>query len=392
MTRTAGGRTAPLDLDGVRAAMAAPGTMLPAAAYLSDDVLAFEREVILAGGWVCAGRSADLGPRSRTAVAVGDDSVLLVRDEHGTLRGFYNVCRHRGHELLPCGSRATGRFIACPYHNWVYDLTGALHRLPRDHGGAFDMSGLGLVPAAVEEWHGFVFVNASGDAPPLKEYLAGLEEIVAPYGMERLTVAASHEYDLAANWKLAVENYHECYHCPAIHPELCRVSPPDSGDNHPPAGLWAGGSMTLVDGADTMSMTGASGGVYLPGVTGTSRRKVEYIQLFPNLLLSMHPDYVMTHVLEPVAAGRTRVTCQWLFPPEAAGTDPSYAVDFWDVTNRQDWEACEGVQRGVASRGYVPGPFAPEEEVTHRWIAWVGAAYLTGRLPAVERNEDVRRQ
>lgn len=384
-------RTAPLDLGQVRAAMTPPGTMLPAAAYLSDDVLAFEREVILAGGWVCAARSSDLGPRSRKAVAVGDDSVLLVRDEDGTLRGFSNVCRHRGHELLPCGSTATGRLITCPYHNWVYDLTGALRRVPRS-GDAFDTSALGLVPAAVAEWHGFVFVNASGDAPPLREYLAGLEKIVAPYEMARLTVAATHEYDLRANWKLAVENYHECYHCPAIHPELCRVSPPDSGDNHPPTGLWAGGSMTLVDGADTMSMTGASGGTHLRGITGTLRRKVEYIQLYPNLLLSMHPDYVMTHVLDPVTAGHTKVTCQWLFPPEAAGADPSYAVDFWDVTNRQDWEACEGVQRGVASRGYVPGPFAPEEEVTNQWIAWVGAAYLTGRLPAVERNEDVRRQ
>jgi Rieske 2Fe-2S family protein len=383
LPRAAGtGRTAPLDLDQVRACLEPPGMMLPAEAYLSDDVLAYERRVVFGGGWVCAGRSSDLGPRARKAVAVGDDSVLLVRDEDGTLRGFYNVCRHRGHELLPCGSRATGRFIACPYHNWVYDLSGRLDRLPREHGDTYQLDRLGLIPARVEEWHGFVFVNASGDADSLDSHLAGLEEIIAPYEMERLAVAASHEYDLATNWKLAVENYHECYHCPAIHPELCRVSPPDSGDNYQPQGLWAGGSMTLVDGAETMSMTGASGGVFLRGVTGPLRRKVEYLHLFPNLLLSLHPDYVMTHLLDPAGAGRTKVTCQWLFPPEADGADPSYAVDFWDLTNRQDWGACEGVQRGVASRGYVPGPLAPNEEVTHQWIASIATAYLTGRLSA----------
>jgi Rieske 2Fe-2S family protein len=294
---------------------------------------------------------------------------------------------------LPCGESATRTTIACPYHAWVYDLDGGLRTTPRYEGpDGFDCADFRLLELAAEVWHGWIFVNASGDAGPLVDHIGGFDAIVAPYQPERLVVGASHDYTLVANWKLAIENYHECYHCPAIHPELCRVSPPDSGDNYRPEGLWAGGSMTLVDGADTMSMTGASGGTYLRGITGPLRRKVEYVQLFPNLLISMHPDYVMTHVLEPVAAGRTKVTCQWLFPPEAAGTDPSYAVDFWDVTNRQDWEACEGVQRGVSSRGYVPGPFAPEEEVTYQWIAWVGAAYLTGRLPAAERNEDVRRQ
>ncbi|GAA0432959.1 (2Fe-2S)-binding protein [Acrocarpospora corrugata] len=368
--------TAPLDLDAVRACLEPPGMMLPRDAYTSDDVLAWERRVVFGGGWVCAGRATTLGPRSRMAVAVGDDSVLLVRDEDGTLRGFYNVCRHRGHELLPCGSSATGRFIACPYHNWVYDLRGDLHRIPRA-----EPPKLGLVPVPVVEWHGFVFVNASGDAPPIGDYLAGLEEIAAPYGMADLEVAASHDYELNANWKLAVENYHECYHCPAIHPELCRISPPDSGDNYRPAGLWAGGKMDLIEGAQTMSMDGASGAGPLPGITGDRLRIVEYVQLFPNLLLSMHPDYVMTHVLEPVSADRTRVTCQWLFPPGT--TDVAYAVDFWDLTNRQDWSACEGVQRGVSSRGYRPGPFSADEDVTYQWIATMATAYLTGRAPAL---------
>ncbi len=386
--------SAPLDLDEVHACLLGSGTMLPARAYTDDAVLAWERHALFAGGWVCVGRGADLAtPRMRRAVRVGDDAVLLVRDDDGVLRGFYNTCRHRGHELLPCGSTASGPFIACPYHSWVYSLDGSLHKVPPAHRGSVDSADLGLVAAAVTEWQGFVFVNADAAAPPLDQYFGGLDELLAPYEFERLTVAASHSYELAANWKLAAENYHECYHCTTIHPELCRVSPPESGESFTPEGLWVGGSMELVDGAETMALDGHSGGVTMRGVSGDRLREVLYLQLMPNLLLSVHPDYVMTHLLKPLAADRTRVECQWLFPPEAvalAGFDPSYAVDFWDITNRQDWAACEGVQRGVSSRGYRPGPLSPwHEGVVFQAIAVVAHTYLDGRLPATARQPAV---
>ncbi len=379
--------TAPLDLDAVRRSLEGSGRMLPAAAYADEAVLAWERRVLFGGGWVCVGRSTDVAmPRSRRAVRVGGDAVLLVRGEDNVLRGFFNTCRHRGHELLQCGASASGRFITCPYHSWVYDLDGRLHKLPHEHRDAqAEGSDLSLVAAPVAEWQGFILVNVDGAATPLERYTAGLDEILAPYELDRLVVAVSHEYELAANWKLAVENYQECYHCSTIHPELCRVSPPDSGANYNPAGLWIGGKMTLAEGAQTMSLTGQSGSHPMRGVTGRRLREVEYLQVWPNLLISAHPDYVMTHVLEPISAGRTHVVCQWLFPPEAAqedGFDPSYAVDFWDLTNRQDWAACEAVQRGITSRGYRPGPLSPEnEDATFQAIAVVARAYLDGRLP-----------
>jgi Rieske 2Fe-2S family protein len=378
---------APLDLDAVRRSLEGSGRMLPAAAYSDDAVLAWERRVLFGGGWVCVGRSADVAmPRSRRAVRVGDDAVLLVRGETGVLRGFFNTCRHRGHELLECGASASGRFITCPYHSWVYDLDGGLHKVPHEHREAYaEGSDLSLVGARVAEWQGFILVNVDGAAAALERYTAGLDEILEPYELDRLVVAVSHEYELAANWKLAVENYQECYHCSTIHPELCRVSPPDSGSNYNPAGLWIGGSMTLVEGAQTMSLTGQSGSHPMRGVTGRQQRNVEYIQVWPNLLISAHPDYVMTHLLEPISAGRTHVVCQWLFPPESVqedGFDPSYAVDFWDLTNRQDWAACEAVQRGITSRGYRPGPLSPDnEDATFQAIAVVARAYLDGRLP-----------
>ena len=202
----------------------------------------------------------------------------------------------------------------------------------------------------------------------------------------RLVVGASHAYELAANWKLPIENYHECFHCPAIHPQFCVVSPPNSGDNcvdHD--GLWIGGWMVLADEAETMAFDGRSEGVFLPGVDETWRRRVHYIGLLPNLLISPHPDYVMTHRFEPISPDRTVVECQWLFDPAAVakpGFDPAYAVDLWDLTNRQDWAACEGVQRGVASRGYQPGPFAQDEDAVTQFVRLMAQTYRDGALPA----------
>jgi len=379
--------TAPLDADEVRACLAGTGTMLPAPAYADEAVLAWERRFLFDAGWVCVGRSAGVpAPRSRRAVPYGEAAVLLVRGEDGVLRGFHNTCRHRAHELLPCGSTAYGRYIACPYHNWVYDLDGRLHKVPVAHRAALDAEALGLAPVAVAEWQGFVFVNADGSAPPVPEYFAGLDERLAPYGIDGLVVAAEHEYELGANWKLAIENYHECYHCTSLHPQLCQVSPPESGTSYPSTGLWIGGSMALADGAETMSVSGASPTGPMPGVRAAALREVLYLQLVPTLLLSPHPDYVLVHVLEPLAAGRTRIRCQWLFPPDVVardGFDPAYAVQFWDITNKQDWAACESVQRGVRSAGYRPGPLSPwHETAVAQAIAVVARTYLDGRLPA----------
>jgi glycine betaine catabolism A len=181
------------------------------------------------------------------------------------------------------------------------------------------------------------------------------------------------KYEVAANWKVLTENYHECYHCPSIHPELCRVTPPDSGVNYALPGAWVGGSMDLADGADTMSLDGRSDAPALPGA---DPRRVHYLGLLPNLLLSLHPDYVMTHRLEPLAPDRTRIECAWYFAD--AGVDPAYAVEFWDRTNRQDWAACESVQRGLSSPHFRPGPLSPREDAVHQLVTAVAGAYLAG--------------
>lgn len=381
---------APVDPAGLAAVLGPgqPGRMLPAAAYTDPAVLAWEQRHLFAAGWVAAGRSADLHQTGhRRAVTVGGNPLVLVRREDGDLAAFHNVCRHRAHQLVPDGTTACRPHLQCPYHAWTYGLDGHLRHTPRFVAPpGFDAEDHGLVPVRVEEWRGWAFVNLDGAAPPLGEHLGGLDDEVGRWAPERLVVGATHTYEVAANWKLPVENYHECYHCPALHPELCRVSPPADGNNsvgHD--GLWIGGWMTLADHADTMALDGRSGGVALPGLDETWRRRVHYIGVLPNLLLSPHPDYVMTHRLEPLAPDRTLVECQWLFDPAAlddAGFDPAYAVDFWDLTNRQDWAACEGVQRGVASPGYRQGPFAGDEDAVTQFVRLVARAYRTGGWPA----------
>ena len=398
MTRIA----APIDaarLQPVLAPTLAESRTLPAEAYTSQTVFAWEQEHFFERGWLCVGRADDLGePGDQRAVRVGGEGILLVRDEARALRGFFNACRHRGHELLEPSASRNLRAVKCPYHAWVYGLDGRLKGAPRfGEMPGFDKRDYPLIPARVEEWHGWIFVNAEGTAPSLAETVGNLDGLVAPWEPERMFVGAAHEYVIHANWKTITENYHECYHCPSIHPELCVVTPVDSGENYPHDGLWVGGSMELMDFADTMSLTGGSKGVRIRGLSDEQAREVYYYGLFPNLLISLHPDYVMTHRFEPVSPGETKIECLWLFPPEAKKRpdfDPAYASEFWDITNRQDWLACESVYRGLRSRGYRPGVFAWSEDEVHAFMAMVARGYLDGAAmkppPILEPDAAIR--
>jgi Rieske 2Fe-2S family protein len=152
--------------------------------------------------------------------------------------------------------------------------------------------------------------------------------------------------------------------------------------------------MDLKDHAATMSLDGHSDGVPIPGLDGDRLRTVAYLGLFPNLLLSLHPDYLMTHLVEPLAADRSHVVCTWYFPPEATGRpgfDPAYAVDFWDRTNRQDWSACESVQRGMSSPHFTPGPLAPAEDAVYHVVTMIARAYLGERPSALPRASGTAR-
>ncbi len=375
---------APLDPDQVALALAPFGhsRMLPRDAYLDPAVLAWEQEQFF-GGWVCVGRSSEISASGLTAHSLGDYGVLLTRDKEGVLRGFENACRHRGHELLPCGGSSEGnRAIVCPYHAWSYRFDGSLIGAPGHKDAVdFDRSAFSLKPITVQEWHGWVFVDRKDQGLPFAEHIGELEGIVAGYDAETLVTPVTHEYDVASNWKVIIENYQECYHCSSIHPELCAVSPPSSGENLELAGNWVGGWMDLREHADTMSFDGRSGGVAMARLDEHEKRTVMYVAVMPNLLISLHPDYIMTHLLTPIAPDVTRIRCSWAFPAEVAGAegfDPAYAVDFWDLTNRQDFAACESVQRGMRAPNYQAGPLAPDEDGVYQFVSRVARAYQGG--------------
>ena len=378
---------APLDPGALAQALAPFGEsrMLPRAAYVDPAVFEWEKRHMFGGGWVCVGRSDQVAaPGDMHAEPVGAGSVLLTRAEDGELHAFANTCRHRGHELLPCGASTQQKVIICPYHSWTYALNGDLRAAAGfKHRPGFVTAEWGLVELPVAEWHGLVFVDESRQAEPLAAGLGSLDELIAPYELERLVVAGQHTYDAAANWKILTENYHECYHCPLIHPELCKVSPPKSGENLSAPGIWVGVWMDLRDGMATMSLDGSSRGVPLRGLDATTLRSVLYVGIFPNVLVSLHPDYVMVHRLIPLAPNRTKIECTWAFAPESLATpgfDPGYAVEFWDITNQQDWHACESVQRGLSSPHAVPGPLSREEDAVYAFVTMVARGYQGERV------------
>ncbi len=372
---------APVPAEDLAAALAPFGQsrMLPREAYVDPEVFEWEQHTIFSG-WTCVGHTSDLGAvGTQRAVGSGPNAMLLVHGEDGTIRAFANTCRHRGHELLACGATAKRRSIVCPYHSWSYRLDGRLRNAPGfQHDPNFEPTDFGLAELRLADWHGWLFVDPSGEDGEFSDHVAGLEEVIGRYRPEDLTIVARHSYELATNWKVIAENYQECYHCSTIHPELSRISPPTSGENLDIEGSWMGGWMSIVEGAETMSLTGASGGVAIQGLSEHELRSVMYLVGYPNLLVSLHPDYVMTHLMTPLAVDRTHVECAWAFPKEVAEKpdfDPSYAVDFWDLTNRQDWAACESVQRGLSSPHARPGPLAPDEDGVYQFVTRVARAY-----------------
>jgi glycine betaine catabolism A len=333
--------------------------------YTSPEIFAQEMERIFATRWLCVGRQSQLeAPGSTMLFELGRESVIVARGDDGEIRAFYNVCRHRGARLCTIGGQQSR--IRCPYHAWTYGLDGKLIGAPNmtDVAG-FDRNDYPLLPVAVALWEGFIFLNFAESPVPFAEAFAPIHDTFTPWTIARLSVAERVTYEVAANWKLLFQNYAECYHCPIIHPALNQLTPYLGADNDLQAGEILGGPMQIEHADASMTVSGHLCGP--PLVDGPLRQQVYYYTIFPGLFLSLHPDYVLTHRIEPLAIDRTRVVCEWLFDPsyqDADGSDPQQAVTFWDRVNREDWQVCELSQLGVVSRAYTPGPYSELESVT----------------------------
>jgi Rieske 2Fe-2S family protein len=359
-------------------------TMLPPAAFTDPRVLDWELENLFCDGWICLGHISQVDEPGKFLMReLGRESVVVIGGEDGRPRAFHNVCRHRGARIVTDEAGSVNRRLRCPYHAWSYDLDGALRAAPHMDGvEGFDRSCIGLAPVRLSTLGGLLLVDLSGDAPDPAEHIGDLLAHLQRYRTETLRSGGKVDYAVAANWKGIAENYNECLHCPGVHPELNALSNYMSGEEITGEGAWCGGSMTLTgEDASTMGSEGghATNRPPIEGLEGEELKSILYFSLFPNALVSFHPDYLMLHTLFPKAPDRTDVVCEWFFEPraiEAPDFDPSDAMEFWDLTNRQDWGVCELAQLGAGSRGYTAGRYSLEETDTHAFDQMIAERYM----------------
>jgi len=346
-------------------------TTLPQKYFISPDIFAEEEKKIFSSRWVLIGHQSQIAqPGDYFLSTIGGESLIVIRDQKLAVRGFYNVCRHRGTRLKEdnCGHVAA---IQCPYHAWTYGLDGRLIGAPHmDDVAGFDRADYSLNSVNLGLFEGFIFVNLEAKSTPLQEWFAPLTGKFSDWNLPELRSAKRIEYDVRANWKLIFENYSECYHCPGVHPMLSKVSPYDSAENDLIEGPFLGGFMKINRGK-SLTMSGDACAMRVGDKEGGGEtERVFYYSIFPNMLLSMHPEYVMVHQLWPRSSERTLVVCDWLFHPNAFNRPdfkPSDAIEFWDITNKQDWHVCELSQLGISSRAYQPGPYSSRESIPAAW-------------------------
>ena len=347
---------------------------LPSSDYYDAGAWHAEQDKIWFREWVYAGRSQEVqAPGQFVTRDIAGQSVLITRNQSGSLRAFYNVCRHRGSQLCEEPSGTTKAVFQCPYHAWCYDLDGALVATPRVGEDEVDRSVLGLSKVHVEEWQGFVFVNLSRDTPlALREALSGHYDSPLRFEgheLQRLRTVAVTEAVVAANWKIIVENYNECLHCPIVHPELVEVVPlykrgmafdPERPD----------GGALLTTGGNTYSDDPRSRRAVLPNMTDEQAHSIFGSPVFPNMVIDVAGSNVVSTRLVPEGPLQTRVFSEYLFIPEDIAADDFDAqpvIDFCELVAHQDFVVSERVQRGVQSRGFAFGVYPEKDDYVHQF-------------------------
>jgi len=363
---------------------------LPADAYY--DPRQYERELqrIWYRNWVYVGRSSELAhPRAFRTFNLGDQNLLLVRDDRGTLQAFHNTCRHRGAALCreSEGTLRTGS-IVCPYHAWVYSLQGELLRTSsRVHAEGFEIADFPLYKIQVREWRGFIFVALTETPPPFEALFDLPLARFDAWPLEDLMVGHVLQKTIESNWKIFWENYNECLHCPGVHPQLSQLVPiygrglmeerddpqwrQHAADADP---KFKGG---LRDGAATWSTDGRTTGVPFPGLSAEDRKAGHvYMTGLPSMFLVGHIDYVRVVRLRPLAPERMELRVEYLFSPQSLA-DPEFdlrnVVDFTDRVMSEDADVCELNQKGLRAGPHARGVGMPEEYVIRQFHEWLRA-------------------
>ncbi len=385
----------PLEHDAGYAGLTRLTEGLPAACYL--DAAHYQREMrtIWHKNWIYVCRSSEISaPRTYRTFELGDQPVLLVRDEVGVLRGFYNTCRHRGAALCrnPDGKLPPSG-IVCPYHNWRYGLRGELLQTSSHmHAEGFRLQDFPLYRIAVTEWHGFVFVALTEDPAPFGAVFDQPLERFDRWRLSELAVGHVFRRTVACNWKVYWENYNECLHCPGVHPRLSQLVPifgrglqterddprwqEHANEDDP---KYRGG---MRRGAESWTMDGKPAGVPFPGLNADDRIAGQvYMTCLPSAFIVAHVDYVRVVRVRPLAPEQTELSVEFLFLPQTlqdSAHDISGAVEFTETVMREDADACELNQRGLRSTPHKRGVLMPEEYLICDFHQWVKAQVAQG--------------
>lgn len=325
---------------------------LDASHYVDPVQFQLERERVFHRSWQFAGHASQLArPGDYIAFDLHGRSLFCVKDREGQIRAFYNVCRHRGHQLVE-GS-GNKRVLVCPYHAWTYELDGRLKGAPgTDRMPGFDNSSICLKPVRAEVIGGFVFVNLDEAARPMAEWYPGVGDGLAEYlpDLDRLKPVYTREVEERCNWKVSVENYSECYHCMRNHPTFSNgVVNADSYDIIPQGHVLR--HVTRSVSADAMSYA----------VDPDSHpHALDYTSwfLWPGFSFQVYPGNVLnTYHWRAIDHRTTRVIRQW-FAVEGVESDLLQRLADQDLstTVAEDIRLVESVQRGLESGGYEPGP------------------------------------
>ena len=347
---------------------------LPAPDYYTPETYAREQEQLWYRQWVYAGRAELVAsPGDFLTVDIAGQSILVTRNDEGGLKAFYNVCSHRGAQLCDDTRGTTKAVFQCPYHAWCYDLNGALVATPRVGEDEVDRPTLGLKPVHIETWQGFMFVNLDrGAVTPLREALDGHYDSplrFEKHEMDQLVTVHRTESVVGANWKIIIENYNECLHCPIVHPELVQVVPTykkgETGDRS-----RADGGVALITGGTSYSDDPRARRAVLPGMNEEMAHSIYGSQVFPNMFIDIAGSNVVATRLVPEGPTQTRVLTEYLFLPEDIAEpdfDHQPVVDFCELVAGQDYAVSERVQRGITSRGFAHGVYPLKDDYVHQF-------------------------
>ncbi len=336
--------------------------------YTSPEILNKEYNNIFNKQWICGGRISELTNAGQFKVInIGLESIIILKGNDNNILAYYNVCRHRGTKICKDLEGHFSKSIQCGYHGWTYGLDGNLIGAPHmDSIDNFDKINYPLHNVAVKEWEGFIFINLSEKPMDFENVFSPLIGRFKQWNISKLSLMRKKTYQVKGNWKLVIQNYCECYHCPILHPDLAAIHNYMGGKNDLYEGPFLGGYMTFNKNKESITKSGNLCCPILPDIEKKNENRVYYYSIFPNMLLSLHPEYVMFHTVWPNGYDQCTVECSWLFEKNIIDSSqyrPQEAIDFWDMTNKQDWHISELSQLGIQSTKYFPAPYSGQESL-----------------------------